>query len=205
MKNPSAKMKSIHDLILLSGAYRALGLDLYRLCQDLRILFSGPFTGVGEINIKSEVPGSSIMPGKKNPVTLEAIMQATVEVFGLDSSNGFTATLGELELYLGYPLIAYNLHRMASLLIESINKLLEVVLPSIEPLKERMESLAWRSAALLTALTPLLGYDKVAKVVEKISSGMSLREAFKSEGLPEDLIEKIHPRRMLGPYNVENK
>ena len=201
MENPSAKMKSVYDLIILSGAFRALGLDLYRLCQDLRLLYSGPFTGIGEIDIKMDVPGSSIMPGKRNPVTLEAIMQAIAEVFGLDSSIGFSATLGELELYLGYPLIAYNLHTMASLLIESINKLVDVVLPNLKPDKEKMESLAWRSAALLTALSPLLGYDKVARIVEKISSGMSIHEALRSEGLPEKLLEKVDPRRMLQPYD----
>ncbi|MCE4628996.1 MAG: hypothetical protein F7C82_01810, partial [Desulfurococcales archaeon] len=105
------------------------------------------------------------------------------------------------ELYLGYPLIAYNLHTMASLLIESINKLVDVVLPNLKPDKEKMESLAWRSAALLTALSPLLGYDKVARIVEKISSGMSIHEALRSEGLPEKLLEKVDPRRMLQPYD----
>lgn len=199
--NPSVKMRSIYDLIILSGIYRAVALDLYRFSQDLRLLFSGPFTGIGEIDISMDVPGSSIMPGKKNPVTLEAVMQATAKVFGLDSSIGFSATLGELELFMGYPLVSYNLHMASELLKESVMKLLETVLPNITPKRERMEELAWKSAALLTVLTPILGYDKVARIVERVSGGMDLREALRIEGVPESLVERVDPRRMLGPYN----
>lgn len=205
MENPSAKMKSIFDIIILAGSLKAVALDLYRLSQDLRLLYSGPFTGIAEIDIETEAPGSSIMPGKKNPVTLESIMQAVSEVYGFESSIGFSATLGELELFMGFPVVAYNIHKMIALLKESVEKMTTVVLPSIKPDKERMMELAKRSAALLTVLSPILGYDKVARIVERIQSGASLEEALEAEGVSRELAGMIDPRRMLGAYEGKIK
>ncbi|HYC26485.1 MAG TPA: lyase family protein, partial [Nitrososphaerales archaeon] len=104
-KNKFRPTRLLTDVSSLSGALRTVSLDLYRLCQDLRLMFSGPWTGIGEIDIttQEEVAGSSIMPGKTNPVTVESALLACASVVGLDSANAFAASLGEFELAMGVP------------------------------------------------------------------------------------------------------
>ncbi|MDA4119716.1 MAG: lyase family protein, partial [Thaumarchaeota archaeon] len=117
-KNKFRATRLLTDMSSLSGTMRSVSIDMYRLCQDLRLMFSGPRTGIGEIDIptQEEVAGSSIMPGKTNPVTIESALLASAEVVGLDGANAFTASLGEFELTMGVPLMGYNIVLQAKLL-----------------------------------------------------------------------------------------
>lgn len=187
----SRGMRLITDLTTLSGILRVISLDLIRLSQDIRLMYSGPLTGFGEIDIHQELPGSSMMPGKKNPVTVEAVMQAACQVIGLDYSNTLASTLGELELAMSFPLIGHNLILQLLLLTEAINKFSHKVLDKITVNKEHCKNLALKSPALVTVVAPIIGYDNATKVAERITRGLTLEDALKEIGLSEDKIREL--------------
>ena len=188
---PSKGMRLVTDLITLSAILRILSLDLLKLSQDIRLMYSGPLTGFGEIDIEQELPGSSMMPGKKNPVTVEAVMQAACQVIGLDYSNTLASTLGELELAMSFPLIGYNLILQILLVTEALNKFSLKVLSKVTVKRERCKNLALKSPALITAVAPIIGYDNATKVAERMSKGLTLEDALKEIGLPEDKIKEL--------------
>lgn len=195
------------DVSGLSGTLRTVSLDMYRLCQDLRLMFSGPFTGIGEIDIPSqaEVAGSSIMPGKTNPVTVESALLASAEVIGLDAANQFAATLGEFELAMGVPLIGYNVVVQIRLLSEALNKLATLVIDHVVPLKERGMKLAESSPALITVISPQIGYDRAAVVGKRLARGVPIRTALKELGYEEKQIEKILDFKKLVRPGIPSK
>lgn len=192
--NPFTGMRLLTDLLLFSGGLRALAVDLLRLCQDLRLMFSGPYTGLGEIDLPSqaEVPGSSAMPGKVNPVTLEAAMQAAAYVLGLDEAVKWAASLGEFELAMGIPAMGWATIREVELLAEVTDKVAELAIMNMRPNVDVMRNYAEKSAALITLLTPIIGYDKAREL-----AGRPIREALKEAGLSDDEIENL-----LGPTNL---
>ncbi|MEB3851383.1 MAG: fumarate hydratase [Desulfurococcales archaeon] len=184
-------MRLLTDLLALSNAYRMIAVDITRLAQDLRLMNSGPNTGFGEVEVSTPIPGSSMMPGKTNPVTLEAAMQAAAHVFGLDHSMLQASLLGELELSMGLPLAGYTLHREALLVSEAARKIAAKVVPSIEPRRDRMLSLARSSQALVTVFAPLIGYEAAARLSKELSSGTPLEEAAKRLGIPEEVVRTL--------------
>ncbi|MGC9071216.1 MAG: lyase family protein [Acidilobus sp.] len=186
----SAQMRSLSDIVILSGALRALVLDIMRISNDLRLMSSGPNTGLNEVEIPVEVAGSSMMPGKKNPVTLEAINQAAVQVLGIDKAIEWAASLGELELSMGIPLTAYDVLLEIDLLTEMARKL-KTVIDIMRPNGERMAALAASSQALLTLVSPLIGYDAATKIAESLSRGASLDEAVRAAVSDEELARKV--------------
>ena len=193
-------MRLLTDLTALSAAYRMLAIDLWRLSQDLRLMNSGPNTGIGEVEIEIPVAGSSMMPGKVNPVTLEAVMQAASHVIGLDSSIVHAALLGEFELSMGLPLSGYIIHRESLLLREAVSKLADKVVPALKPRRERMERLAETSQALVTVLAPLIGYDRAAALSKMLESGLAIEEAAVKLGLPEEIANVLkNVRRLAEP------
>jgi len=193
--NKTRSMKLITDLVILSSDLKALALDLWRLSQDLRLMYSGPNTGISEIDMNIDIPGSSMMPGKKNPVTLEAVIQACIRIVGLDTSNTLSNLFGEFELALSFPLISINLIEQCKLLGEAIRKMYRVVLPNITIDEDRAFHYASSSLAILTGLTDKLGYDIVTKLVEEIMKGVSIEEALNKYGVSKrefrDLIKKM--------------
>ncbi len=184
-------MRLLSDLVSLSSVLRTTAIDLIRLCQDIRLMFSGPFTAIGEIDIPQEVAGSSIMPGKTNPVTVEASMLAAAQVVGLDTSNSYANLFGEFELSMAVPLIGYNIVTQAQLLREAMAKMKTYVLERIVPLRERARELAERSPALVTVISPIIGYDRASQVASRIAQGVSIREALRDLGLGEEEINRI--------------
>jgi fumarate hydratase class II len=192
-KNKFRATRLLTDVSSLSAALRGVSVDLYRLCQDVRLMFSGPLTGLGEIDIPSqgEVAGSSIMPGKTNPVTVESALLACAEVAGLDAANNQAASLGEFELTMGVPLMAYNLVLQTKLLSEALRRMASLVIDNIVPSKERGRSYAESSPALITVISPRIGYDKAAVVGKQLAKGVPIRSALKDLGFSEKEIEKI--------------
>ena len=192
-KNKFRPTRLLTDMSSLSGTMRSVSIDLYRLCQDLRLMFSGPLTGIGEIDIptQTEVAGSSIMPGKTNPVTVESAMLASAEVIGLDGANSFAASFGEFELTMGVPLMGYNLVLQAKLLSEALNKVASLVIDHIVPMKAKALGYAEDSPALITVVSPKIGYDKAAVLGKEIAKGLTIRAALKKLGYGPKEIDAI--------------
>jgi fumarase (EC 4.2.1.2) len=187
------RMRLLTDMVNLSGALRGTALDLYRLSQDLRLMFSGPFTGLNEIDIPSqeEVAGSSIMPGKTNPITVESCLQASVQVMGLDHAVQLAGMLGEFELSMGIPLTGYDVVTEIDLLSEALTKMAKVVIENIVPNEEKMKKYAESSPSLITVISPKIGYDKASKIGKQLAKGMSIREALKELGYSDKDIDEI--------------
>jgi len=192
-------MRLLSDLIALSSVLSVTALDVYRLCQDARLMFSGPVTGLGEIEIptQEEIAGSSIMPGKTNPVTVEAAMLVSAQVMGLDRANQVAGMLGEFELSMGVPLVGYNVVTQIALLTEALSKLSKVVLDHVVPDVKRNRAYAESSPALVTAISPEIGYDKAAKVVKRLARGLSVRDGLKQLGYTDREVDKILDLRKL--------
>jgi fumarate hydratase class II len=186
-------MRLLSDLVALSSALKVTALDLFRLCQDLRLMFSGPLTGLGEIDLpkQAEVAGSSIMPGKTNPVTVEAALLVCSQVMGLDQANQVAATLGEFELSMGVPLIGYNVNLQIKLLSEALRKVSSLVLDHVVPDKARLRAYAEMSPSLVTVLSPEIGYDKASAIGKKLTREHSIRDALKEMGYSDKEVSRI--------------
>ncbi|BFI76461.1 class II fumarate hydratase [Sulfurisphaera ohwakuensis] len=186
-------LRLLTDLLSLSGIMRTIAVDLYRLGQDIRLMFSGPMTGFNEIDLptQEEIAGSSIMPGKTNPVTAEATLLASAQVVGLDHANQFASMLGEFELAMGVPLIGYNVITQINLLTEALNKFGDLVINGMVPNIEKMKRYAESSPSLITVISPIIGYDKASEIGKRLSKGMSIREALKELGFKDDEIDRI--------------
>ncbi len=181
------------DVLSVSGALRTTSIDLSRLCQDLRLMFSGPLTGLGEIDIptQEEVAGSSIMPGKTNPVTLESALLACAEVVGLDGANAFAASLGEFELAMGVPLMGYNIVFQCRLLAEALRKVASLVVEHVVPNRRRMLAYAESSPALITVVSPKIGYDKASVLGKELAKGVAIRTALGRLGYSDAEVDRI--------------
>jgi fumarate hydratase class II len=191
--NKFRSMRLLTDLAAFSAQLSVSATNLYRLSQDIRLMFSGPVTGFNEIDIPSqeEVAGSSIMPGKTNPVTVEAAMLASAEVSGLDLANRQACMYGEFELAMGVPLLGYNLVSQIRLLSEAFSKMTDVVLKSIKPNQEKLRWYAENSPSLITVLSPVIGYDKASVVGKKIVKGVGIRQALHELGYDDQEIERL--------------
>ncbi len=206
-KNRFRSTRLLTDMLSLSGSMRSVSIDLYRLCQDLRLMFSGPLTGLGEIDIptQEEVAGSSIMPGKTNPVTVESVLLACAEVVGLDGANTLAAQLGEFELTMGVPLIGYNVVMQAKLLSEALNRLASLVIDHIVPNKDRARGYAETSPALITLVSPKIGYDKATEIGKGMAKGVPIRTALKKLGYSEKEIDAILDMKYLVEPGIPSK
>ena len=206
-ENKFRATRLLTDMELLSSSLKVAGLDLFRLCQDLRLMFSGPVTGIGEIDIPSqeEVAGSSIMPGKTNPVTVESAMLACSQIVGLDSANQVASTLGEFELAMGVPLLGYNLIIETKLLAEALRKISSVVIDKVVPFKDRSRTYAESSPSLITLISPTTGYDKASVVGKKLAKGTSIRQALKELGYSQKQIDKMLDLKDLVKPGIQAK
>jgi len=192
-------LRLLTDMLSLSASMRTIAVDLYRMAQDFRLMFSGPFTSIGEIDIPSqeEIAGSSIMPGKTNPVTAEATMLISAQIIGLDHAVQFASMLGEFELAMGVPLVGYDVVTEISLLSEGLRKFSELVVAGTVPNKEKMLRYAESSPSLITVLSPVIGYDKATEIGKKLNKGLSIREALRELGYTDQDIDKILDMKKL--------
>jgi aspartate ammonia-lyase len=172
-----AAMQSMAPFVSVSGSLRNLAQDLVKISHDLRLLDSGPKTGFKEIQLPPVQPGSSIMPGKYNPVMAEMTSMVCFQVMGYDSAIALAAQAGQLELNVMMPLIAYNLIHSIEILGNTIAALDTQCLQGITAFPERCNSYAEGSLALVTALNPYIGYLKAAAIAkESLETSKSLRQ-----------------------------
>ncbi|MBW4674058.1 MAG: aspartate ammonia-lyase [Desmonostoc geniculatum HA4340-LM1] len=179
-----AAMQSMAPFVNVSGALRNLAQDLAKISHDLRLMDSGPKTGLKEIQLPPVQPGSSIMPGKYNPVMAEMTSMVCFQVMGYDNAIAFAAQAGQLELNVMMPLIAYNLIHSIEILGNTIAALTKRCIQGITANKERCLAYAEGSLALVTALNTHIGYLNAAAVAkESLETGKSLRQIVLERGL----------------------
>ena len=177
-------------LVEASGVLRTIAISFYKIANDLRWMSSGPRCGLAEIHLPDLQPGSSIMPGKVNPVVPEAVCQVVAQIIGNDAAVAFGGSAGNLELNVMLPVIARNLIESISLLSSVANALSEKCVAGIEADRERCLSYALSSPSIGTALNPYIGYEAAAKVIKKsLKEHKDLRTVVLEEGLltPEEV------------------
>jgi fumarate hydratase class II len=177
--------------VAASGALRTVAVSLFKIANDLRWLASGPRTAIAEIKLPELQPGSSIMPGKVNPVIPEMAMQVAAQVVGNDATVAWSAANGNFELNVMMPVLAHNLVESAELLASAATVLTEKAIAGIEADAERATDLLERNIIVVTALAPKIGYDLAAKVAKQaFASGRSVREvALEMDVLPPDELD----------------
>ncbi|MFM2410513.1 MAG: hypothetical protein RL481_1341, partial [Pseudomonadota bacterium] len=174
-----------HDtLVELSGHLNVLAVSLTKIANDIRLLGSGPRSGLGELNLPENEPGSSIMPGKVNPTQCEMLTMVAAQVIGNHQAVTVGGMQGHLELNVFKPLIAANVLRSIELLSIGMESFTKNCVEGLEPNRTRIAELVDRSLMLVTALTPVIGYDNAAKIAKQAhSEGTTLREAALASGL----------------------
>jgi len=191
-----------HDAVVqTSGALKTTAVSLMKIGNDIRLLGSGPRTGLGEITLPANEPGSSIMPGKVNPTQVEALTMVAAQVIGNDVSIAVGGSGGQLELNVFKPMMIYNLLQSTRLLGDACRSFADNCVAGIEPNRDRIKELLDRSLMLVTALNPEIGYDNAAKVAKKAhADGTTLKEAAVELGLltAERFDELVRPEEMVG-------
>ena len=176
-----------------SGMLKSLAVSLIKIANDIRWLASGPRCGIGEINIPSLQPGSSIMPGKVNPVIPEAVLQVAAQVLGNDTAIMMGGQAGNFELNVMLPVIAYNLLQSITLLASVTGVFAEKCIAGITANREACAAYIEKSLALVTGLVPIIGYDKAAAIAKKAyDSGKTIRDVVRDESiLPEKELDDL--------------
>jgi fumarate hydratase class II len=195
-----------HDAFVgTSGALKQLAVALMKIANDVRWLASGPRSGLGEITIPENEPGSSIMPGKVNPTQSEALTMVVTQVMGNDATIGFAASQGNFELNVFKPVIAYNFLQSVRLLADAAKSFNDHCAMGIEPDRARIKQLVDQSLMLVTALNRKIGYDNAAKIAKNAHKrGITLRESAIELGLltGEEFDAEVKPEQMVGPLKV---
>ncbi len=194
--------------VLFSGMLKRTAVKLSKICNDLRLLSSGPRTGINEINLPARQPGSSIMPGKVNPVIPEAVNQVAFEVIGNDLALTMAAEGGQLQLNVMEPLIAYKIFDSIRLLQRAMDMLREHCIVGITANEARCRELVESSIGLITALNPYIGYENATRIAKQaLESGRGVLELVREEKLLDDasLAEILRPENMIAPRLVPLK
>ena len=186
-KNHFSRQGSRDEIVQLSGTLKTLASSLFKISNDIRWMGSGPISGLNELKIPALQPGSSIMPGKVNPVIPEMMMQVCAQVIGNDAAVTFSGTNGNFELNTMLPVMAHNILESIELLTNGIKVFNEKLLIGLEPNIEKMESNTQKNPILVTALVPKLGYDTAAQIAkESISTNKTIKEVL----LEKELLSK---------------
>ena len=197
-----AAMQSQLPLAALSGALRNLALELIRIANDLRLLSSGPYAGFAEINLPALQPGSSIMPGKVNPVMGELLDMVAFQVLGCDTVVALAVQAGQLELNVMMPAMAWNVLHAIEILKNTCRVVAQRCVAGITANRETCERYAYRTPSIATALNPVIGYARAAEIVKKsLASGKSIPEICLEEKVltQKELDQILDPRRMTEP------
>jgi fumarate hydratase class II len=185
-------------LVELSGALKVIAVSLTKIANDLALMGSGPRVGIGEIFLPELQKGSSIMPGKVNPVIPEVVLQVSAQVIGNDTAITIGGMQGQFELNVRIPLIARNLLGSIGLLASTSALFAEKCVEGIEPNRDGLQASAEGTLAVATALNPFIGYDKAAEIVKDASaSGRTLREVAREHGVDEATLDKALDLRKI--------
>ena len=206
MKFTSAPNKfealAAHDAMLMShGAINTVAASLFKIANDIRFLGSGPRSGLGELSLPENEPGSSIMPGKVNPTQCEALTMVCVQIFGNHAALTFAGASGHFELNVFNPVMAYNFLQSVRLMADAAVSFTDNCVIGIEAREDNIAKALGRSLMLVTALAPKYGYDRAAKIAKTAhKNGTTLREEAVKDGIDADDFDRIvRPEDMIGP------
>ncbi|MFT3987069.1 class II fumarate hydratase [Aestuariivirga sp.] len=206
MKFTSAPNKfealAAHDAMVMShGAINTVAASLFKIANDIRLLGSGPRSGLGELSLPENEPGSSIMPGKVNPTQCEAMTMVCVQIFGNNSALTFAGSQGHFELNVYNPVMAYNFLQSVRLMADAAVSFTDNCVVGIEAREDNIKGALNRSLMLVTALAPKYGYDRAAKIAKLAHKhGTTLREEAIKDGIDADDFDRIvRPEDMIGP------
>jgi fumarate hydratase class II len=195
-------------LVEMSGTLKTLAVSLIKIANDIRWLGSGPRCGIGEIHLPDTQPGSSIMPGKVNPVIPESLTQVCAQVIGNDSAISLAGLSGNFELNVMMPLIAYNLLQSIQLLANAADLFSKKCIQGLKADRKRCEEMIEKSLSLATALTPKIGYEEGARIAKKAyAQNKTIRQIVKEEGVFSgvELNRLLDPRSMIAPVRTTKK
>jgi fumarate hydratase class II len=192
-----------HDAMVFShGAINTVAASLFKIANDIRFLGSGPRSGLGELSLPENEPGSSIMPGKVNPTQCEAVTQVCTRIFGNHATITFADSQGQFELNVYNPVMAYSFLQSVRLMADAAKSFTEHCIVGIEPRRDNIKGGLERSLMLVTALAPKIGYDAAAKIAKSaLKNGTTLREEALKTGLvtAAEFDKIVRPEDMIGP------
>jgi len=191
------------DQVQLSGALRTLAVSLYKIANDIRLMSCGPRAGFAELVIPANEPGSSIMPGKVNPTQAEALTMIAVQVMANDVAVGFGGAGGYLEMNVYKPLIISNVTHSITIMTDGCTNFRMFLIEGTKPNKKKIDEYVERSLMLVTALSPVIGYDKASKIAHfALDNDLTLKEAALKLGfVSEDEFDRVvDPAKMVRPY-----
>jgi fumarate hydratase class II len=199
---------AVDSIVEVSSALKTLAVSLIKIGNDIRWLASGPRCGIGELELPAVQPGSSIMPGKVNPVIIEALLQVSVQVIGFDASVSLAGSMGNFELNTMIPLLAYDLLESIRILGNALTLFSEKCVRGLKSDRRKCRELVEKSLALVTALVPRLGYDEAAKIADRArTEGKTVREIMTRLGVMDEreLDELMDPGKMIHPVVRNNR
>lgn len=205
--NKFALMGSHDALIHLSGALKALACSLFKIANDIRLISSGPRAGIYEISLPANEPGSSIMPGKVNPTQCEALTMVAIQVMANDAAVSMAGAGGILEMNTYKPIMIYNIIQSIQLLSDASTNFRKYLIEGMEANVEEISQYVERSLMLVTALSPVIGYDKASEVAHHAhKNALTLKEAATKLGYvtEEEYDRHIDPKKMIAPAVQEN-
>ena len=200
--NKCAALAAHDAMVFTHGALNTVAASLFKIANDIRLLGSGPRSGLGELSLPENEPGSSIMPGKVNPTQCEALTMVCTQVFGNQATITFAGASGHFELNVFNPVMAYPLLHAIRLLADAVESFTEHCVVGIEPRKANIKAALDRSLMLVTALAPRIGYDAAAKIAKTAhKNGTTLREEAVGGGYVTDaeFDAVVRPEKMIGP------
>jgi fumarate hydratase class II len=193
-------VQGAHDaLVHLSGTLRTLAVSLYKIANDIRLLSCGPRAGFAELILPANEPGSSIMPGKVNPTQVEALTMIAAQVMANDVAVGFGGAGGDLEMNVYKPLIIFNIANSISLMADGCENFRKFLVEGTKPNLKKIAEYVDRSLMLVTALSPVIGYDKASKIAHyALDNDLTLKEA----ALKLDLVNEADFDRIVDPAKI---
>jgi fumarate hydratase, class II len=200
--NKFEALASNDTMVELSGALNTIAVSLFKIANDIRLMGSGPRSGLGELSLPENEPGSSIMPGKVNPTQVEALTMVCCQVFGNNTTVTVAGSQGHFELNVFKPVIIHNVLQSIRLLSDAVVSFTDKCLAGIEPNRRHIEELMKRSLMLVTALAPKIGYDKAAEIAKAAHrNGTTLREEAVRLGhvSEKEFDQLVRPERMVAP------
>ncbi len=206
-KDHFASQGGKEQVVAASGALKTTATALFKIANDIRFLASGPRCGLGELQLPAVQPGSSIMPGKVNPVMAESLMQVCAQVVGNDTTITLSGMSGNFELNVMMPVMAHNLLQSIDLLANATDQFNERCLQGLEADRERCEGLIEESLAMCTALAPVIGYDQAAAIAKQAhETGRTVREvAIAEDVLPEEELKSLLDPRPMTEAGIPGK